>query len=149
VRVYVASDHAGFELKQIVAASLREQGHDVRDLSPGRPNPDDDYPDSADALGRALQSDPESRGVLICGSGVGACVAVNKVRGIRGAVCHDSYSAHQGVEHDEMNVLVLGARIIGLEVAKELARVFLEARFSGEPRHVRRLGKIKLMEERF
>jgi RpiB/LacA/LacB family sugar-phosphate isomerase len=149
MRVALASDHAGFELKETIASRLRELGHEVHDLSPGPPDPQDDYPDSAEALGLALRKSEAERGVLICGSGVGASVAANKVKGIRAGLCHDTYSAHQGVEHDDMNVLVFGARIIGEELAKELVAVFLKAQFSGEPRHVRRLAKIGEIESRF
>ncbi len=147
--VAVASDHAGFELKESVAAHLDALGHEIRDLSPGPPNPEDDYPDSAEAIALAVRDGRVERGVLICGSGVGASVAANKIPGVRAGLCHDSYSAHQGVEHDDMNVLVLGSRIIGIELAKELAGDFLRARFTGEPRHVRRLGKIKAIEEKY
>lgn len=147
--VALASDHAGFDLKQTLAAHLKSSGHEVVDLSPNTPQPDDDYPDSSEAIGLAVREGVAQRGILICGSGVGASVAANKVKGIRAGLCHDHYSAHQGVEHDDMNVLVLGARIIGVEPAKELATTFLAAQFSGESRHVRRLGKIKAIEGRF
>lgn len=147
MRVALAADHAGFDLKEMLASHLRGLSYEILDLSPGPPQPDDDYPDSAAALGAAVQEG--ERGILICGSGVGASVAANKVRGVRAGLCHDTYSAHQGVEHDDMNVLVLGARIIGIEVAKELAATFLRAVFSGETRHVRRLGKIAALEQNF
>jgi ribose 5-phosphate isomerase B len=146
MRIAVASDHAGFDMKQILADYIGGLGHVVSDLSPGPPVPTDDYPDSAKALGNAVQAGKVDRGILICGSGVGASVAANKVRGIRAGLCHDTYSAHQGVEHDDMNVLVLGARIIGVELAKELASTFLRAEFSGEERHVRRLKKVSAIE---
>ena len=149
MRVAVAADHAGYDLKTTMAAYLKASGHEVVDLSPNPPQPDDDYPDSSEAIGLAVRNGAAERGVLICGSGVGASVAANKVRGIRAGLCHDHYSAHQGVEHDKMNVLVLGARIIGVETAKDLATAFLAATFSGEARHVRRLGKIKAIEDRF
>lgn len=149
MRIAVASDHAGTEMKQMLASFLEAEHFQVVDLSPGPARPDDDYPDSAKAIGEAVRDGQVERGILICGSGVGASVAANKVKGIRAGLCHDSYSAHQGVEHDDMNILVLGARIIGTELAKELAKAFLHASFSGESRHVRRLGKIHTMEEQF
>lgn len=144
--IALAGDHAGFDLKEALAAFLKSAGHDLLDLSPGPPDPLDDYPDSAKALGLAIRGGKAERGVLICGSGVGASVAVNKVKGVRGGLCHDTYSAHQGVEHDDMNVLVLGARIIGIEVAKELVQAYLNAKFSGEERHLRRLNKVLAIE---
>jgi RpiB/LacA/LacB family sugar-phosphate isomerase len=144
--VAIAADHAGFALKQELIPSLRSLGHEVEDLGTHSSDPVD-YPDVAVAVARAVLSDVGKRGVLICGSGVGASVAANKVPGIRAGLCHDTYSAHQGVEHDDMNVLVLGARVIGIELARELVRAFLEARFTHEERHERRLGKIKALEE--
>ena len=146
MKVGVGADHAGYALKGELIASLRALGHDVSDLGTGSTEPVD-YPDIAQAVARAVLSGAAERGVLICGSGVGASVAANKLAGIRASVCHDTYSAHQGVEHDDMNVLVLGARVIGVELARELARVFLAARFSHEERHERRLGKIRAMED--
>jgi ribose 5-phosphate isomerase B len=145
MRVCVGGDHAGFELKQELADALRRAGHDVLDVGAHSTEPSD-YPDFARAVGEAVLDGRSERGVLICGSGVGASVAANKLRGIRAAVCHDAYSAHQGVEHDDMNVLVLGARVIGPALADELVRVFLAARFSGEERHVGRLAKIAALE---
>ena len=130
------------------SSALRADGHEVDDLGTDSTAPVD-YPDFAEKLALHVVNGPAARGVLLCGSGVGASVAANKVPGIRAAVCHDSYSAHQGVEHDDMNVLVLGARVIGAELAKELARVFVRARFSGEERHARRLAKVQAIEERF
>ena len=127
---------------------LRSLGHDVLDVGAFNENPSD-YPDFAEAVGRAVLDRKAERGVLICGSGVGASVAANKIPGIRAAVCHDTYSARQGVEHDDMNVLVLGARIIGSELARELVRNFLAAKFTHEERHVRRLGKINALEKRY
>jgi RpiB/LacA/LacB family sugar-phosphate isomerase len=149
MQIAVAADHAGYDLKQTLAEFLRASGHQVLDLSPNIPAPDDDYPDSSEAIALAVRDGAAERGVLICGSGVGASVAANKVKGIRAGLCHDHYSAHQGVEHDDMNVLVLGSRVIGVEPAKEAATTFLKATFSGEPRHVRRLGKIRAIEDRF
>jgi RpiB/LacA/LacB family sugar-phosphate isomerase len=147
MKIVVGSDHAGFALKQEVADCLRAEGHDVLDVGTHSTAPAD-YPDSAEAVGRAVVEGRAERGVLICGSGVGASVAANKVKGVRAAICHDTYSAHQGVEHDDMNVLVLGARIIGPALAPELVRAFLSARFTNEERHVRRLNKVKALEER-
>jgi RpiB/LacA/LacB family sugar-phosphate isomerase len=145
MHVCVGGDHAGFELKRDLAEALRREGHEVLDVGAHSSEPSD-YPDFAQAVGEAVLEGRSERGVLICGSGVGASVAANKLRGIRAAVCHDSYSARQGVEHDDMNVLVLGARVIGPALALELARVFLGARFSGEERHVRRLAKVAALE---
>lgn len=149
MRVALAADHAGWDMKQTLAAFLQSPEYQIVDLSVAPPNPDDDYPDSAEALGSAVRDGDAERGILICGSGVGASVAVNKIRGVRGGLCHDHYSAHQSVEHDDANVLVLGSRIVGIEVAKELAATFLRARFSGEARHVRRLAKVKALEQKF
>ena len=150
MRVAFAADHAGAALKdellrRVGAAGL---GHDLIDLGGDGSDPDDDYPDFAQRLGDAIVAGAADRGVLICGSGVGASVAANKLRGIRSAVCHDTYSAHQGVEHDDMNVLTLGARVIGPEPAYECTVAFLGATFSGEPRHRRRLDKVLAMEAR-
>jgi RpiB/LacA/LacB family sugar-phosphate isomerase len=147
MRVAIASDHAGFKLKQELAKHLGELGHEVVDLGTNSEDPVD-YPDYAVALGNAVLGGVVERGILICGSGVGASVAANKLKGIRAGVCHDTYSAHQGVEHDDMNVLVLGARVIGPALGGELATAFLHATFSGEERHVRRLNKVKALEER-
>jgi ribose 5-phosphate isomerase B len=127
---------------------LRELGHEVIDLGTTSTEPVD-YPDYAEAVGKTVLEGHAERAVLICGSGVGASVSANKLPGIRGAMCHDTYSAHQGVEHDDMNVLVLGARIIGVELARELVRTFLAAKFTHEERHVRRVGKIKALEKRY
>ena len=148
MRVAIGADHAGFELKGVVSAHLADLGHDVADLGTYGPTPVD-YPDFAAAVGEAVRSGEARRGVLICGSGVGASVAANKLQGIRAGLCHDTYSAHQGVEHDDMNILVMGSRVIGSELAKELASAFVAARFTGEARHVRRLGKVTALERRF
>jgi ribose 5-phosphate isomerase B len=148
MRIAIASDHAGFPLKAELAPELARLGHELLDLGTCSTDPVD-YPDYAEAIGAALCEGRADRGVLICGSGVGASVAANKHPGIRAGLCHDSYSAHQGVEHDDMNVLVLGARVIGSALAFELVRDFLAARFSGEERHVRRLGKVKAIERRY
>ena len=145
MKIAVACDHGGFPLKAKVIEVIRAAGHEVLDLGTNSPDPVD-YPDYARAIGEAIQQGRVERGVLLCGSGVGASVAANKMRGIRAGVCHDTYSAHQGVEHDDMNVLTLGARIIGPELAPELVRAFLAAKFTGEERHVRRLEKVKAIE---
>ncbi len=142
----IAADHAGFELKQHLREILEADGHAVEDLGTTGTRPVD-YPDFARAIAEAVVAGRAERGVLLCGSGVGASVAANKVRGVRAGLCHDCYSARQGVEHDDMNVLVLGARVIGTALAEDLVRAFLAARFSGEARHVRRLGKIRDMEK--
>jgi RpiB/LacA/LacB family sugar-phosphate isomerase len=148
MRIAVASDHAGVDRKWEVAAALLAEGHEVNDLGTDTTAPVD-YPDYAERIALAVVTGAVERGVLLCGSGVGASVAANKIPGVRAAVCHDSYSAHQGVEHDDMNILVLGARVIGPELAKELALIFVSAQFSGEERHVRRLAKVRAIEERY
>ena len=149
MRIAFAADHAGAALKDELLTRLAgsDLDHDWIDLGGDGSDPLDDYPDFAKRLGEAIQTGSADRGILICGSGVGASVAATKMRGIRAAVCHDTYSAHQGVEHDDMNVLTLGARVIGLEPAYECAVAFVGARFSGEPRHVRRLAKVQAMED--
>ena len=148
MRVVVGSDHAGFELKVVVAAIVNELGHQLVDV--GTHNTESvDYPDYAEAVGNAILENKADRGVLICGSGVGASVAANKMPGIRAGLCHDTYSAHQGVEHDEMNVLVMGGRIIGPELARELVTAYLSAQFTGEDRHRRRLEKIYAIETKY
>jgi RpiB/LacA/LacB family sugar-phosphate isomerase len=146
VNVAVGADHAGYALKQELVPWLRSIGYEVTDLGTNSTEPVD-YPDVAAVVAGAVLGGTAERGVLICGSGVGASVAANKLPGIRAGLCHDSYSAHQGVEHDDMNVLALGARVIGLELARELVRYFLEARFTHEPRHERRVAKIKALEQ--
>ena len=145
MRVVAGSDHAGFELKQLLLPVLQELGHEVIDVGT-RSAAAVDYPDFAEAVGKAILEGRADRGVLICGSGVGASVAANKMHGIRAAVCHDTYSAHQGVEHDDMNVLVLGSRVIGPAVAPELVKAFLSASFTREERHMRRLNKVLAIE---
>jgi len=147
MRIAIGSDHAGFVLKQELVKDLRGLGHEVIDLGTNSTEPVD-YPDYAQAVGQAVLAGQAERGVLICGSGVGAAVAANKLVGIRAGLCHDSYSAHQGVEHDDMNVLVLGARVIGSALASELVHTFLHAAFSGEERHRRRLAKVTALESR-
>jgi RpiB/LacA/LacB family sugar-phosphate isomerase len=144
--IALAADHAGFELKEKIAGYLEAKGFEVMNLGAHDQEPVD-YPDFARAIGKVLQEEKAERGILICGSGVGACVAANKISNVRAGLCHDTYSAHQGVEHDDINVLCLGARVIGEELARELVMAFLAARFTGEERHVRRLAKIKAMEK--
>jgi ribose 5-phosphate isomerase B len=148
VRIGFAADHAGAALKDELIRRIRDSGtnHELIDLGGDGSDPNDDYPDFAQRLGEAVRGGAADRGILICGSGVGASVAANKMQGIRAAVCHDTYSAHQGVEHDDMNVLTLGSRVIGTEPAYECAIAFLGATFSGEPRHVRRLAKVRAIE---
>jgi ribose 5-phosphate isomerase B len=146
VRIAIAADHAGFDLKHILAKEIESWNHQVIDLGANELNPQDDYPDFAEHIGRAIQQNRAERGVLICGSGVGASIAANKLNGVRAGLCHDAYSARQGVEHDDMNVIVLGARIIGPALAHDLVETFLKAEFSGEERHRRRLEKIEALE---
>jgi RpiB/LacA/LacB family sugar-phosphate isomerase len=148
MKLVIGSDHAGFQLKAAMGDLLRSLGHEVLDVGAFNENPSD-YPDYAEAVGRAVLEKKAERGVLICGSGVGASVAVNKLPGIRAAMCHDTYSAHQGVEHDDMNVLVMGSRIIGVKLAEELVKAFIAAKFTNEERHVRRLGKVKALEAKY
>ena len=148
MKVVIGSDHAGFQLKNAMGDLLRSMGNDVLDVGAFNENPSD-YPDFAEAVGRAVLDGKAERGVLVCGSGVGASVAANKLPGIRAGMCHDTYSAHQGVEHDDINVLVLGSRVIGVALAQDLLRAFLGAKFSKEERHVRRLGKVKALEAKF
>jgi ribose 5-phosphate isomerase B len=146
VNVAVAFDHRGVKLRERLIDELDELGHDVIDLGTDRSEPRIDYPDKAREIGEAIVEGRAERGVLVCGSGVGASVAACKVAGIRAAICHDAYSAHQGVEHDDMNVLCLGSEIVGAELAAELVRAFLGARFDGGERYVRRLRKVEAME---
>lgn len=148
MKLVIGSDHAGFALKVAMGDLLRSLGHEVLDVGAFNENPSD-YPDFAEAVGRAVLDGKAERGVLICGSGVGASVAANKVMGIRAGMCHDTYSAHQGVEHDNINVLVLGSRVVGVKLAEDLVKAFLGAKFTQEERHVRRLGKIKALEDKF
>lgn len=148
MRVTLGSDHAGYELKQALIAHLQQNGHTVIDVGTCNTEPVD-YPDFAEAVGLSVLRGESERGILICGSGVGASVAANKIPGVRAGLCHDSYSAHQGVEHDDTNVLVLGSRIIGTELAKDLSLIFLNATFSHGERHERRLAKIRNIETRY
>lgn len=147
MRIAVACDHAGFPLKQMAIETIRKAGHEAIDLGTNDTHPVD-YPDYAEKIGRAILQKEAERGVLICGSGVGAAVAANKIKGVYACLCHDTYSAHQGVEHDDINVLCLGARIIGPELARECIEFFLQARFlSDVERHVRRVGKTRKIEQ--
>ena len=145
LRVALGADHGGFNLKNELVSRLSE-AYEVLDLGAHKCDPIDDYPDFVRAVAKAVVSGQAERGIIICGSGVGACIAANKVPGVRACLCHDTYSAHQGVEHDDMNVLCLGARVIGTELATELVTAFLEARFTGEERHRRRLEKVMTIE---
>jgi len=148
MRVAIGADHAGFALKQLIGGDLRDLGHEVIDLGTDSMDPVD-YPDYAEAVGKVILEGKADRGILVCGSGVGASVAANKLPGIRAALCHDTYSARQGVEHDDMNILVLGGRVIGSELARELVHAYLAAVFTKEERHRRRLEKIKALEKRY
>ncbi|HEY6269709.1 MAG TPA: ribose 5-phosphate isomerase B [Candidatus Acidoferrum sp.] len=148
MKIVVGSDHAGFQLKVAMSDLLGSLGHEVLDVGAFNENPSD-YPDFAEAVGRAVLDHKAERGVLICGSGVGASVAANKLPGIRAGMCHDTYSAHQGVEHDDINVLVLGERVIGVKLAEDLVKAFISAKFTNEERHLRRLGKVKALEAKF
>ncbi len=150
MKVAVACDHAGFPLKAIVLETIRQEGHEPIDL--GTYSTESvDYPDYAEKVGRAIQSGQAERGILLCGSGIGASIAANKMKGVYAAVCHDTYTAHQGVEHDDMNVLCLGGRVIGPELTREIVQAFLRARFTGRDpggeRHARRVAKIRRLEE--
>jgi RpiB/LacA/LacB family sugar-phosphate isomerase len=147
MKLVVGSDHAGFQLKNEMASLVKSLGHDVLDVGAYDERPSD-YPDFAEAVGRAVLDGRAERGILICGSGVGASVAANKLVGIRAGMCHDTYSAHQGVEHDNINVLVLGSRVVGVKLAEDLVKAFLGAQFSREERHVRRLAKVKALEDK-
>ncbi len=146
MRIAVGADHGGFELKEQLTPWLSSLGHEPVDLGAHQLDPDDDYPDFTLAVARSVQAGATERGIIICGSGVGACIAANKVTGIRACVCHDTYSGHQGVEHDDMNVICLGGRIISIELAKEILEAFLSASFVPEPRFRRRLDKVLEVE---
>lgn len=148
MKMVIGSDHAGFAMKNAMGDLLRSLGHSVLDVGAFNENPSD-YPDFAEAVGRALLEGKGERGLLVCGSGVGVSVAANKIPGIRAGMCHDTYSAHQGVEHDDMNVLVLGSRIIGEKLAEDLVKTFLGAKFTAEERHLRRLNKVKTIEAKY
>lgn len=148
MKIVLGADHAGFELKERVKGLLRELKHDVLDLGTRDTEPVD-YPDFAESVGLAVRDGKAERGILVCGSGVGASVAANKIPGVRAGLCHDYYSAHQGVEHDDINVLVLGGRVIGESLALELVSAFLNSKYTGEDRHQRRLAKVKAIEGRY
>ena len=148
MKIAVGSDHAGFELKRATVTELRSQGHEVLDLGTDSSSVAVDYPDFAEAVGASVVDGRAERGVLICGSGLGASVAANKMTGVRAGLCHDTYSAHQGVEHDDINVLVMGSRVIGPALAHDIVQAYLGARFTGEERHQRRLAKVKAIEAR-
>jgi ribose 5-phosphate isomerase B len=147
MKVAVAFDHRGVKLRERLLAEVAALGHEAVDLGTDKAEPRVDYPDKAREVGEAIRAGEAERALLVCGSGVGASVAANKLPGIRAAICHDTYSAHQGVEHDDMNVLCLGSEVVGAELAAELARTFLGARFDGGARYVRRLEKIEEMEK--
>ena len=150
MKLVIASDHAGFSLKEEVRAHLAMAGHEVLDLGAFKIEPQDDYPDFAERVGLAIKQGEAPRGILICGSGVGVCVAANKIPGIRAGMCHDTYSAHQGVEHDDMNVIVLGARIIGSALAFEVVDAFIKAEFIiKEERFTRRFKKVLAIEAKY
>jgi ribose 5-phosphate isomerase B len=149
MRVAVAFDHRGVKLRERLLEELAALGHEAVDLGTDKPEPRIDYPDKAREVAAAIRSGDAERALFVCGSGVGASVAVNKAAGIRAAICHDTYSAHQGVEHDNLNVLCIGSEVVGPELAAELARSFLAARFDGGERYVRRLEKIEAMEKEF
>ena|SRR5947208_1288394 len=147
MRIAIAADHGGFPLNERVIEELRAMGHEIEDFGTHDGSVPDDYPDYALAVGRALQNGKVEIGIIICGSGVGASVAANKLRGVRAALCGDTYSAHQSREHDDCNVLCLGARVVGWELALEIVRAFVPARFTGEERHRRRLAKVNEIEK--
>jgi RpiB/LacA/LacB family sugar-phosphate isomerase len=148
MRISIAGDHAGFDLKEHIKTFLAAEGHQVEDLGAYDTTPSD-YPDFAETLAKVILDGDCDKAILLCGSGVGASVAANKIPGIRAGLCHDTYSAHQGVEHDNMNMLVLGGRVIGEAMAEELVNAFVAARFSNEARHVRRLAKVHAIEEKY
>ena len=147
MRIGIAADHAGFALKEQLAKALSESGHEVVDFGPSSLNPEDDYPDYVVPLARSVASGEVERGMAICGSGVGACVTANKVKGVRAALVHDIFSAHQGVEDDDMNVICFGARVLGSALAWDLTEAFLAARFNNAERHQRRLEKVAALED--
>jgi ribose 5-phosphate isomerase B len=148
MKIAIGSDHAGYALKKALSDCVRTLGHEIIDVGTHSADPVD-YPDFAEKVGKVIMDGHAERGIMICGSGVGASVAANKMPGIRAGLCHDTYSAHQSVEHDDINMLVLGQRVIGPELARELVKTFLAARFTGEERHARRLGKVRDLEERY
>ena len=145
MKIVLGADHAGYPLKTLLLPFLKSEGHEVLDLGTHSADPVD-YPDYARMVGEAVQQGRAERGVIVCGSGVGACVAANKLLGIRAALCHETYTAHQGVEHDDINVLCLGGRVVGQALAQDILRAWLAARFTKEERHQRRLDKVKALE---
>ena len=147
MKVAIAADHAGFDYLQTLLPLIQDAGYDIVNLGGRQRTPGDDYPDYAKLISEAIQAGQAERGILICGSGVGVSVAANKFKGVRAGICHDHYSAHQCVEHDDLNVLCIGQRIIGIEAAREIVFAFLAARFSGEDRHARRSAKITAFEQ--
>lgn len=149
MKIGIAADHGGFDLKEKLATFIREAGHELVDFGAEEYDPADDYPDFVTPLARAVAAGEVERGLAVCGSGVGASIVANKIKGVRAALITESYSARQGVEHDEMNLLCLGGRVIGIELAKELVNAFLSARYSGDGRHARRLGKIAALETKW
>ena len=149
MKIAIASDHGGFELKEFLISLLEEENFEILNLGNYVYDKNDDYPDFADKLAKAISNGEADKGIVICGSGVGACVAANKTKGVRASVCHDTYSAHQGVEHDNMNVLCLGARIIGQELAREIVLAFANAKFINSERFLRRLKKVDDIEKSF
>ncbi|HWC53464.1 MAG TPA: ribose 5-phosphate isomerase B [Chitinophagaceae bacterium] len=148
MKIAIASDHAGFQYKNILLQEIRDKGYEPIDLGAYSEQTEDDYPDHAEDIAKTILKGEAEKGILICGSGVGVSVAANKFKGIRAGVCHDTYSAHQCVEHDDVNVLCIGQRVIGIELAREIVLTFLAATFSHEPRHQRRLDKIRDIESR-
>ncbi|MGI8635947.1 MAG: RpiB/LacA/LacB family sugar-phosphate isomerase [Segetibacter sp.] len=147
MKIGIAADHGGFQLKQFLSPIISKLGHEVVDFGADEQNDQDDYPDFVIPLAKAVANKEVDRGIAVCGSGVGATIAVNKVKGVRAALVHDHFSAHQGVEDDDMNLLCLGGRVIGNNVAQEIMQTFLEASFSGADRHIRRLQKVQQLEE--
>src|SRR5437868_14230743 len=147
MKISIGADHAGYEMKRELIEFVEKLGHSVHDVGTFEPDKPDDYPDYATLVAEDIRSGQAERGILVCGSGVGVSVAANKFKGIRAGLCHDHYSAHQGVEHDDLNVLVMGSRVIGSALAKELATSFVAARFTQEERHQRRLAKVKRLEQ--
>ena len=147
MKIAIAADHGGFSLKEDVTKWLKALGHEVMDLGAHQYDKEDDYPDFSRYVGQALQNEQVDRGIILCGSGIGACVAANKIKGVRASVCHDTYSARQGVEHDAVNVLCLGARIIGPALAEEVVKAFVNAHFQTEERFERRLEKVNAIEQ--
>ena len=146
MRIAIGADHAGYDLKNYLYEKIESMGHSIVDVGDHTLDPDDDYPDIAKAVGKQVSSQESDRGILVCGSGVGASIAANKIVGIRASICHDIYSAHQGVEHDDMNVLCIGALVVEKNLALELASNFIKAKFSGKERHIRRLNKVFELE---